>query len=452
MMRLCVKMYRTVPRSGQFVFFFGVFLAAVLGMLWFHYAHADTAWYNSSWGYRVKITVDHTKVGSDLTNFPVYVNLSNMPASFWTHVKSNGGDIRITESDGVTEVSREVVAISASTKTGEVWFKAPALSSSTDYGFYIYYGNASASDYAYTDTYGRNAVWSDYLGVWHMNNITAVVDSTGGGNDIHFTSGLAAMTTSPYGDAVRLYPNGTKDISIATSTPISSNQNYTYSVTARHNASMTQYYGIADTRQGGSDSAGIKIMAQGTQTASVGVVSNSNAFCSFGSTVTWSTSAWANFTVSTTVGTGQQTAYMNGSSIGGAANCTRGTGNRGVGLLTGLSSSMDFSQVFVRAGLSSAAWISTHYKNESSASTFYSVGTEETAPVSPTAPTSTIMSSVHYRIFDSDISSAGLDSSTSTHYRLSDTLGQFSSGPSTSTSYNLHAGYRHMATSTASSS
>ena len=77
------------------------------------------AWYNSNWKYRVKVTVQYSKVGSTLTNFPVYVNLSNLPSGFHANVnQTDARDIRVTKSDGKTELPREVVFYDASTDTG----------------------------------------------------------------------------------------------------------------------------------------------------------------------------------------------------------------------------------------------------------------------------------------------------------------------------------------------
>jgi hypothetical protein len=140
------------------------------------------AWYNDNWNYRVKITVDNTKVASDLTNFPVYVDLGNLPADFHTNVnQTDGRDIRVTKSDGTTELAREVVFYDSTNDTGELHFKADSISSSTDTDFYIYYGNTTATEPAVTDTYGRNAVWSDYKAVYHMNEAPngTVIDSAG---------------------------------------------------------------------------------------------------------------------------------------------------------------------------------------------------------------------------------------------------------------------------------
>jgi len=54
------------------------------------------------------------------------------------------------------------------------------------------------------------------------------------------------------------------------------------------------------------------------------------------------------------------------------------------------------------------------------------------------------MSSPNYQIESDSINIGGLDVSTSTNYSLKDTIGEVATGNSTSTSYNLYAGYRQM--------
>lgn len=133
---------------------------------------------------RVSIAV--ASLYSNVENFPVYVNLAHMPAEFWNHVRSDCGDIRVLSSNGAPEVPREIVSCDTGTDTGEMWFKAPLLSGSTDMPFYIAYGNASATDYSATETYGRNNVWSNgYAAVWHFQDGTtlSVGDSTSYAND-----------------------------------------------------------------------------------------------------------------------------------------------------------------------------------------------------------------------------------------------------------------------------
>ena len=79
------------------------------------------------------LTVDNTKVAANATDFPVYVDLSDMNATFWSTVANGGGDIRIFKSDGTTELAREVVSCDTSGETGELHFKyTGTLSSSVD--------------------------------------------------------------------------------------------------------------------------------------------------------------------------------------------------------------------------------------------------------------------------------------------------------------------------------
>ena len=140
-------------------------------------------WYNASWPYRVKVTVLASKVDADLTDYPVYVDLSLLPAGFHTYVnQTDARDIRVTTSNGLTEIPREVVHYDATTDTGELHFKAD-VDGDTDTDFYIYYGNSSASDYSDTDTYGTHNVWNThYKAVFHEQG--AGSDSSSVGNDL----------------------------------------------------------------------------------------------------------------------------------------------------------------------------------------------------------------------------------------------------------------------------
>lgn len=140
--------------------------------------------------YYVELTVSSSQVGSNLTDFPVYVDLSDMPAGFFTNVQSDGGDIEVTESDGVTKCPVDLVGIDTSASIGELHFLASSLSATSDTTFRIYYGtDGTSTQPAVDDPYGRNAVWTDYAGVWHFDENPSgtapqMVDSTGNGNDL----------------------------------------------------------------------------------------------------------------------------------------------------------------------------------------------------------------------------------------------------------------------------
>lgn len=143
-------------------------------------------WYNPSWIYRVKITVLAAKVSTDLTDFPVYVDLSELPAGFHSHCnQTDARDIRVTEADGETEVPREVVSYDADSDAGELHFLGD-IDGDTDTDFYIYYGNAGASDYADDAEFGAENVWdSNFKAVYHMDGgaSATIEDSTDNDND-----------------------------------------------------------------------------------------------------------------------------------------------------------------------------------------------------------------------------------------------------------------------------
>ena len=60
----------------------------------------DDDWYNNNWTRRVPITLQASQIEDDLTDFPVYVDLSDLGGIFWSTVQGSGADIRVTESDG----------------------------------------------------------------------------------------------------------------------------------------------------------------------------------------------------------------------------------------------------------------------------------------------------------------------------------------------------------------
>jgi len=65
-----------------------------------------TKWYNSSWSHRIPLLINKSYVESDLTNFPVYIELTSSDLN--THSKNDGSDILFTLGDGTTKLNREI--------------------------------------------------------------------------------------------------------------------------------------------------------------------------------------------------------------------------------------------------------------------------------------------------------------------------------------------------------
>lgn len=357
---------------------------------------ADAAWYDASWTYRQKITIDKTQVpNTNQTNFPVFVDLANMASGFFTHVLSDGGDIRVTTSDEVTEVARQVVAISTGGSTGELWVNIPTVATATNTDFYVYYGNAGATEPAANATYGSQNTWNaNFKGVWHYQETsgTTLSDATAQGNTL---TKLAATTPNPATGKIgggQDFESGTGDYANRTSAPIVVTSAYTVetwlnleSLTAsRTVVSEGCTGGGCVGPSGGSPTWFIKINSSGkfliTCKNDSDVGEDSTA-----STTVLSTSTWYHL-VATRSGT-TLAWYLNGAAdlsqthtMGSYANTARMAGGA-VDRNTTITLSFDgiLDELRMNNIARSADWIATEYNNQSSSSTFYTVGAETTA-------------------------------------------------------------------------
>ncbi len=155
-----------IKRTKSIFFVFTALLAGVvvIGLYsYFFSSSASAAWYSDSWHFRKKLTIDHTKVsgGSDLSNFPVLVSLSDVSLR---NTQSAGNDILFTSSDGSTKLDHEIESFTQSNGTLVAWVRIPTLSASVDTSIYMYYGNPSAADQS-----NKTGVWdANTLGVWHL--------------------------------------------------------------------------------------------------------------------------------------------------------------------------------------------------------------------------------------------------------------------------------------------
>jgi hypothetical protein len=372
--------------------FFLITLTAVSLGVFVLGAPTTFAWYNSSWLYRVAVTVDAAEVDADLTDFPVYVDLGDLPAGFHTHVNSDGSDIRVTTSDGATEVPREVVTYDAATDSGEIHFKGD-LSNTTDTTFYIYYGNATATEPAVDATYGAENVWTNgYKGVWHMQDGTTLsaVDSTSNDNDGTIstpsaTSGKIDGAGSFNGTSDRIILPRTTSLSQTTGWTL---QAWTYATAAPQGPGViAEAYAGAESSTNDSDvqyelGFGINEGPGGSSALKIGYYNGTwhtvtdpagNA-----TTNTWLSIAgsWNGTTLAL---------YKNGSSVAssnpGSAVPT-GAGKFFIGRRHDAAGSVNFfpgyiDEVRISSAARASTWISTEYNNQSAPSTFYAVGAEE---------------------------------------------------------------------------
>ena len=127
------------------------------------YAYNDASnWWNTSWGFRKKITINSSQVEGILTNFPVLVNISDMDLQQKANL--NGNDIAfISYEDNSSKFSHEIENYSNGNLTA--WVTIPYVSSLENVSFWMYYNNTGSSNQE-----NPMAVWdSNYIGVWHLS-------------------------------------------------------------------------------------------------------------------------------------------------------------------------------------------------------------------------------------------------------------------------------------------
>ena len=333
-------------------------------------------WYNASWAYRKKITINHTKVSANLTDFPVLVGLAS-DADLASDAQDDGDDILFTSSNGTSKLSHEIERFNGGTGELVAWVKVPTLSSSTDTDIYMYYGNSLASNQQNTA-----GVWdSNYRAVWHLKETTggtnAIKDSTSNAN--HGTDGgnPTLGATGKIGNCVRF--DGTDDhIAVPSSASLKLGSGLTIEAWIRINV-WGDWADIVFKGGGSENNSDYQFALVTTGLAWDGTYAGTwrtKYFNTTQNTGTWIYVALTHDTVTVRCYRGgseissqsdpgaiYQSDYQLGISREGAAS---------YGWLNGRIDEVRISNIARSAG-----WIATGYNNMNSPSTFYSVGVEQ---------------------------------------------------------------------------
>jgi len=356
-------------------------------------------WYNSGWAHRVKVSSVHTQVDADLTDYPVYVDLSDLPDVFFDNTNAGCVDIRVTSSDGTTEIPREIVKCDRTANGGELHFKASSIANASNSDFYLYYGNGDAGDYATSATYGRNNTWTSYDIVFHFQGdpsatapqLVDVAGTVAGGvTNGSMTSGDEVagkignawdfdgsndQVTLGNGDAFQLdSSSNTWSISLWSlrNTIVDGALLFQGRTSVAPYPGFHSFYGTGSPLQIGL-------------TNIVGTQQLIDTAASPSSTATWYHYDWTFNGPSTKINW-----YYNGV-IDASVNNVTTTKTWSIAAATKVSLACykqhqnqfingQFDEMRVSSDIKTATWISTTHNNQSSPSTFYSVGSEESAP------------------------------------------------------------------------
>ncbi|MHA2056225.1 MAG: hypothetical protein ACW979_01215 [Candidatus Thorarchaeota archaeon] len=113
--------------------------------------------------YRKDLTIDHTKVNSDLEDFPVLVDIYD--SDLKTDAQPDGDDIKFML--GSETLNHEIELFDSNHNSTHAhlvaWVKVPLLSASTDTTVIMSYGAPDA-----TMLENPSRIWDDYNSVWHL--------------------------------------------------------------------------------------------------------------------------------------------------------------------------------------------------------------------------------------------------------------------------------------------
>jgi len=304
--------------------------------------------------YRKKITIDHTKVDSNLIDFPMLISITD--ENLATYAQNDGSDIYFTTNDGETRLKREIEDYNFTTGTLIAWVKIPAISSITDTNIYIHFGDEDENN-----TNDPNVWDSNYVGVWHSQdyNSSTILDSTSNNN-----TGTKVSENNPIETSGKIgnTQNYTGDDHIA----ISSTKIETASFWTNLNSVTNVQYILGGSTHG--------IRYNGTNFL---VYNGSTGYVA----LNWTkVDAWKYITVAR-INANDYNFYIDGNLLGIA---TAGTNGSDISItLIGKRTDGYFyngpiDEIRISNIARSPSWIKTEYNNQSSPETFYSIGDIET--------------------------------------------------------------------------
>jgi MSHA biogenesis protein MshQ len=328
-------------------------------------------------GRRKKLTIDIAKVNGNQTDFPVWIDLTD--TDIGARAQANGSDIYFTAGDGTTVLDYQIQRWDAGAHRLTAWVRIPSLPANPATSLYVYYGDPSA-----TATPNPPGVFkSSFAAVWHLDDTlpaTTIADATG----THAgTASLANTTQTGAKLGGGLAFTGSTD-TITFTNPLSGNQAHTISVWVSQ-ANVAHVSAILVLGTPMTDQSRFLYAHFTSAVMGAGYYADD-----------WTTTTGLDNTGFVLVHwvlegpNGKNHLYVNGAEITGSPMTISGINTQGTagvighapepayGTNTGLLGTIDELRIATTAR--SAGWIATEYANQSSPSTFYTVGAEEVAP------------------------------------------------------------------------
>jgi len=336
--------------------------------------------WSNDYAYRAPITINHAQVpNTDQTNFPVLI------AGTYSYLAtvSNGGSVTspsgydiifTSDANGTNVLPFEQESYNPSNGTIGYWVQIPTVSHTSDTVFYMFYGNGAVT----TDQSNKQGVWdSHYLGVWHLPDGTTLTakDSTSNGKNGTINGALAITGQI---DGAASFNGSSSDIDIpAYGSSVSA---FTISTWIYLNATPSTYTGIVFSRDP-SEPVGMDFY---NGTANLDYIWNNGSSQTWGwnSGISVPLNQWAYATIA--ISSAQTVATV----------CSNGACNSATNAVANVSQTLNTDFLFgndnccsynrwlngnldeVRISniARSSDWTATEYNNQSSPSTFYTIG------------------------------------------------------------------------------
>jgi Concanavalin A-like lectin/glucanases superfamily/Domain of unknown function (DUF2341) len=331
---------------------------------------------------RKPITILGTKVSGSLADFPVWIDL--VDADIAARAQPNGADIFFTDSNGGA-LDRELASWSQATHELRAWVRLPSLAMQ-DTTIYVEYGDASKAP----SPNPAGVFKSSFAAVWHLDDAlsaTAIVDSTGKLAATAVGLSPADSVSAQLGNGIAFDGTGAGMITFAN--PLSGNAVHTISVwvnqPATAHTSTIFLVGSAAT----DESRFLYSYAGNTNGTGVGVGQYSDDW--YPSNEDIEAGGWTQLVWTSEGSNKVNHLFRNGVEIAGsprtlmnAANTTGSAGYLGFaptpayGASNGMLGTIDEARIATVQR--TQPWIATEYANQSSPSTFYTVGAEQLAP------------------------------------------------------------------------
>jgi len=231
--------------------------AATAGDAVYSLAQSDQASWLTGWDYRLPITIDQTKIDSDLTQFPVMVRLSassgqgaNDVTAVFDELGANKLKIAVTQADATTEMYVDIEKWDNVGEEAVLWVSKAGwvASGTTDTVIYLYFDADQADNSTYISMSGgapAQSVWdSNYVLVDHMADgasTSATYDSTSNNRDgTKIGAGQPAVATGKIGYG-QSFDNSNDEIDY---TALAFTSNYTFEWITDDSVTSDTFFGF----------------------------------------------------------------------------------------------------------------------------------------------------------------------------------------------------------------